>query len=186
MSARQVFVIDASASRFTVKAFAAGMSAGLGHNPTIAIQKFQGQAEFEAGSLDAATLSMTIQASSLRVQDEMRDDDRRMVERIMNEEVLNSAKFPEISYQSGDIRSTKLSEGVYKAEISGRLTLHGVARRQTVSAQVAVGPYSLRANGNFELRQSDFEITKVNVAGGSLSLRDELKFAFFIVAKAKE
>jgi hypothetical protein len=44
----------------------------------------------------------------------------------------------------------------------------------------------LRANGNFEVRQSDFEIRKVNVAGGTLMLRDELKFAFFIVAKLQE
>jgi hypothetical protein len=53
-------------------------------------------------------------------------------------------------------------------------------------AQVAIGPYSMRANGNFEIRQSEYEIRKINVAGGSLTLRDELRFAFFVVAKLHE
>jgi len=183
---RQRFVIDSGASRFTVKAFAAGMTAGLGHNPTISIREFSGKVEFEAATMDAANLSVTVRAASLQVQDEMRDDDRRTLERIMNEEVLATSKHPEVTYQSADIRAVKTSEGVYKAEIRGRLTLNGVTRRQDVVAQVAVGPYNLRANGNFEVRQSEYDIRRVNVAGGSLTLRDELKFVFFVVAKLQE
>lgn len=183
---RQKFVIDSGASRFTVKAFAAGMTSGLGHNPTISIREFSGQVEFQAGSLDGAALNVTVRANSLRVEDEMRDDDRRTLERIMNEEVLATSKHPEVSYKSGDITTMKISEGVYKAEIRGKLTLNGVTRRQNVTAQVSVGPYNLRANGNFEMRQSEFDIRRVNVAGGSLTLRDELKFAFFVVAKLQE
>lgn len=183
---RQKFLIDSGASRFTVKAFAGGMTAGLGHNPTIAIREFSGRAEFQPGSLDAATLSVSVRANSLRVEDEMRDDDRSTLERIMNEEVLATSKHPDVSYQSGDITAMKISEGIYKVEIRGKLTLNGITRRQNVTAQVSVGPYNLRANGNFEIRQSEFDIRRVNVAGGSLTLRDELKCAFFIVAKLQE
>ncbi len=186
MPARQKFVIDAAASRFTVKAVATGMTAGLGHNPTIAIREFSGQVEFEPETLNAASVAVTVKSNSLRVQDEMRDDDRRMLERIMNEEVLVSSKYPEVIFQSGDIKAIKMSEGVYKAEIHGKLTLNGVTCRQDVTVQVALGPYNLRANGNFEIRQSEFDIRKISVANGALSLRDELKFAFFIVAKLQE
>ena len=186
MPARQKFVLDSAASRFTVKAVATGMTSGLGHNPTIAIREFNGLAEFVPETLAAATLNLTIRSNSLQVQDEMRDDDRRMLQRIMNDEVLMTAKYPEVVFQSRDIRTVKMSEGVYKAEIHGNLTLNGVTRRQDLMAQLAVGPYNLRANGNFELRQSDFDIPKINVAGGALSLRDELKFAFFVVAKLQE
>lgn len=186
MSQRHVFVIDSSASRFTVKAFAAGMTSGLGHNPTIGIQEFGGRVEFEPETLNAATLNLSVRANSMHVQDEMRDEDRRTLERLMNEEVLATSKHPEVSYQSSDIKAMRVSEGVYKAEIRGRLTLNGVTRRQDVMAQVAIGPYSMRANGNFEIRQSEYEIRKINVAGGSLTLRDELRFAFFVVAKLHE
>jgi polyisoprenoid-binding protein YceI len=162
------------------------MTAGLGHNPTISIREFSGRVEFTPGTLDAATLTMTIQATALRVEDEMRDDDRRTLERIMKDQVLATSRFPEVTYQSGDIAVMKMGESAYKAEIRGKLTLNGITRNQNVTAQVSVGPYNLRANGNFEIRQSDYEIQKVSVAGGALTLRDELKFAFFIVAKLQE
>src|ERR1700686_5231977 len=100
MPAREKFVIDSIASRFTVKAFATGMTSGLGHNPTIAIREFSGLAEFVPETLDAASLSLTVKSNSLRVQDEMRDDDRKMLERIMNDEVLITAKYPEVAFQS--------------------------------------------------------------------------------------
>jgi len=68
-------------------------------------------------------------------------------------------------------------------EISGHLTLNGVTRIQAVTCQVTVGAYNLRATGNFEVRQSEFGIKPANIAGGMLTIRDELKFAFFIVAR---
>jgi hypothetical protein len=49
--------------------------------------------------------------------------------------------------------------------------------------QVTLGAYNLRATGNFEISQSNFEIALANVAGGLLTLRDQLKFAFFILAR---
>jgi hypothetical protein len=55
-----------------------------------------------------------------------------------------------------------------------------------VVGQVTVGPYNLRSTGAFEFKQSDFGIPIVNVAGGMLTLKDELKCAFFIVAVAAE
>jgi hypothetical protein len=63
------------------------------------------------------------------------------------------------------------------------LTLNGVTRAHNMSSQVTLGAYNLRVTGNFEIRQSSFEIAPVNVAGGLLTLRDELKFAFFILAR---
>jgi hypothetical protein len=41
----------------------------------------------------------------------------------------------------------------------------------------------LKAVGNFTLLQSDFGIELVSVAGGSLKVKDELKFSFDVVAR---
>jgi hypothetical protein len=89
----------------------------------------------------------------------------------------------QVSYECGDVRAVKLGPGLYKLDLTGRLTLNGVTRVQVGSSQVTVRPYSLRATGNFEIQQSDFGIARVNVAGGLLTLKGELKFAFFIVAR---
>ena len=184
-AATQQYAIDAKASRFTVKAFASGMSAGLGHNPTIAIRDFNGEGEFSQ-NLEQASLALNIRAESLKVEDEMRDDDRRTLERIMRDQVLVTSIFPEILFESSSITSLKLSEGVYQATIVGKLTLHGVTRRHYFVSQVTVGAYNLRASGEFEIRQSDFDIKPVAIAGGALTVQDELKFAFFMVAKLRE
>jgi polyisoprenoid-binding protein YceI len=177
------FVIDQKASHFKVQAFASAMTAGLGHNPTIGIRDFSGEARFVPGTLDAASLTLSIRAASLVVESEMNKDDRRTLERIMNEQVLSTSKHPVVSYQSTNVRAVKLGEGLYRVELSGTLTLNGLSRIQKVISQVTIGPYSLRATGNFEISQSNFAIAPVHVAGGLLTLRDELKFAFFIMAR---
>ena len=41
----------------------------------------------------------------------------------------------------------------------------------------------LRANGEFTSAQSNYGIKPVSVAGGTLKLKDELKFCFDIVAR---
>ena len=42
---------------------------------------------------------------------------------------------------------------------------------------------TLRAYGEFLLRQSDFNIKLVSVAGGVVKIKDELKVSFDIVAR---
>jgi len=56
MATLERFVIDPKASRFSVKAVASGMTAGLGHSP-ISIREFDGEAQFVPGTLDAASLT---------------------------------------------------------------------------------------------------------------------------------
>jgi hypothetical protein len=48
---------------------------------------------------------------------------------------------------------------------------------------VASGDDKLRAYGEFSIKQSDFKIRLVSVAGGALKVKDELKLAFDIIAK---
>jgi len=61
--------------------------------------------------------------------------------------------------------------------------LHGVTHTLPVSARVIVLGDSLRASGDFTVRQSDYEIAIVKVAGGAIRLKDEIKGMFDIVAR---
>jgi len=74
-----------------------------------------------------------------------------------------------------------ISEGQYRVKIIGKLTLHGVTNNCTIDAQMWVMPESLRAQGEFPLRQTDYRIKLVSAAGGTIKVKDELKFAFDIV-----
>ena len=80
------YTIDPGMSRFTVRAFASGMLSALGHNPTIAIRDFQGEANFSANDGEGGALRLRINPKSFTVRDNISDKDRREIERIMNHE----------------------------------------------------------------------------------------------------
>ncbi|HMD19871.1 MAG TPA: YceI family protein [Alloacidobacterium sp.] len=180
------YVFDGRASRFTVRAFATGLLSAMGHNPTIGIRDFSGEMRFNPDALEAGSFRLAIKTSSLGVQDDISDKDLREIERLMSQEVLETAKFPEILYDASSISVTKMSDMLYAATLNGNLTLHGVTRSQSVTARVSMLGSMLRASGDFTLDQTDYGIRLVSVAGGALKLKDELKFSFEIVARRQE
>jgi polyisoprenoid-binding protein YceI len=180
------FIIDARASRFTVRAFATGMLSAMGHNPTIGIRDFSGEMTFDPEQAKASGFKLSIKSSSLAVQDEISDKDRGEMERLMNEQVLEVSQYPIINYEAQVISVTRMADTLYSAKIDGSLTLHGVTRNETITARVALLGTMLRASGEFVLSQSDYSIKPVSVAGGALKLKDELKFSFEIVARRQE
>ncbi len=180
------YVIDGKASRFTVQAFATGLLARMGHNPTIGIRDFSGEMRFNPDQLEAGSFRLLIKTASLSVQDDISSKDLREMERLMNEEVLETAKFPEILYEAASISVTKMTDTLCSATLNGKLTLHGVTRNQPIVVRVALLGSMLRASGDFSLDQTDYDIKLVSVAGGALKLKDELKFSFEIVARRQE
>ena len=180
------YVIDARRSRFTVQALATGLLSAMGHNPTIGIRNFSGEVEFDAETLDADGLCLTIQSASLEVQDDVSDKDRREMEKLMKADVLEISKYPQITYESSEIAVTKLGSSLYSANISGNLGFHGVTRHQPVTVRITDLGETLRASADFTLKQSDYRIKPVSVAAGALKLKDELKFSFEMIVRRQE
>jgi polyisoprenoid-binding protein YceI len=76
-----------------------------------------------------------------------------------------------------------MGEGSFTAMLNGDLALHGVTLKQAVSARVTLKGDTLRAAGEFSIRQSDYEIRPVSAAGGTVKLKDELKLSFDVAAR---
>jgi polyisoprenoid-binding protein YceI len=180
------YVIDGRASRFTVRAFATGLLAKMGHNPTIGIRDLSGELTFDPEKLEAASFRIVIKSASLSVQDDISTKDLREMERLMNQEVLETEKFPEILYEASAITVTKMTDMLYSATLNGNLIMHGVTRSQPIVTRVALLGSMLRASGDFSLNQTDYNIKLVSVAGGALKLKDELTFSFEIVARKQD
>jgi polyisoprenoid-binding protein YceI len=177
------FVIDAKASLFTVQAFASGMVAVVAHSPKFAIRDFAGEMEFVPGTLQNASIHLTINVGSLEIMDEVSSNDRREIEHVMFNEVLQKNAFPKIGYRSTRLNASKTGENTYRVEVDGDLTLHGITRGVCLDAQVVAGEDTLRAQGSFSIQQSDFGLKIASVAGGTLKLKDELKCAYFILGR---
>jgi polyisoprenoid-binding protein YceI len=175
--------IDPSRSRFTVQGSAEGLFSMFGHDPVIAICGFGGDARWVPGTLEGGSVLMLVRADSLAVVNKVSEKDRLEMERAMLDEVLETTRYPEVVFMSTNISSTRTAEGQYSARITGSLSLHGVTRAHLVDALVTVNDGSLRAQGEFPLRQTDYNIRPVSVAGGTLKMKDELHLSFDIVAE---
>ena len=176
--------LDAAASTFKVQAFAEGLLSAFGHDPVIGVKEFQGEASFIPGTFENASLKLTINANSLRVVNDIKEKDRQDIERKMREEVLETGKYPEISFQSNNVSLSRIGEGRYRARVIGDLTLHGVTQNNVwISGEVTANDEGLRAKGDCALKQTDYKIRLVSVAGGTLKIKNEVKCSFDIVAK---
>jgi len=177
------YSIDAQKSTFNVQAFSTGLLSAFGHNPNIAIRDFRGDVDFSPDKpLDGARLSVSIRADSLECVDDIPEKDRQDIHRRMHGEVLETDRFPEIVYECSRVTGSGNGDR-YWAALNGELTLHGVTRSLPVSARVVIFSDSLRASGEFSVRQSDYEIGLVSAAGGTIRVKDELKCKFDVVAR---
>jgi polyisoprenoid-binding protein YceI len=175
--------IDAGMSRFTVRAFATGLFSSLGHNPTLAIRDYTGEATFVSSNPEQSAIRVSVKPASLTVTDDVSQKDRADIENRMNQDVLETSVYPEIVFESSQLLATKLGDDRYAANVTGNLALHGITRPEKISAQVSVTGDVLRAYGEFTLRQSDYGIKLVSVAGGTLKVKDEVKIAFDFTAR---
>jgi len=180
------YLIDKNASRFTVQAFATGILSGFGHNPKIGMREYEGEIQFAAETYDPAMVRVTVGTGAMEVLDEMKSDDRKKLEQTMYEEVLEVQRFPTASYESTQITVQKLSGDLLLAHLTGELSFHGVRRSHSFDARVTRMGAMLRISGEFSLRQSDYGIRPVSIAGGALRLKDEIRFNFEMVARIQE
>jgi len=186
VGARLRYTLDKSSSKFTVRAFASGMLSALGHSPTFGVRDFSGEAAINPNAPAAASGKLRIRARSLQVMDDIKSSDRREIESTMNQNVLESEKYPEIVFESTSVSSNPVGEGRYQVNVNGNLSLHGITRSVMVPLQLAFLGDMFRASGECSISQSSFGIKPVSVAGGSLKLKDELKVTFDIVARKQD
>lgn len=180
------FSIDAGKSLFTVQAFAAGIASVVAHSPKFAIRDIVGDIRFVPGSLQDASVELAINVGSLEIMDEVSVSERREIERVMFDEVLENRRFPKAEYRSTSVTPTKIGENMYRLSVKGDLTLHGITRGVLLESQVMVGDDSFRAQGSFAISQLDFGLKIASVAGGTLKIKDELKFVYFILGRRRD
>lgn len=180
------YLTDTRSSQFTVQAFASGLISVVAHSPKIAIRDWKGEVRFTPGSLREASVKVRAKAASLEVLDELRESDFRQLQNVMHNEVLDSPRYPEFAFESSDVGVDKLKDDLFRVNVTGKLTMHGVTNNQSFFAQVAFSDTSLRAYGEFTVLQTDYGLSIASIAGGTLKLQDQLKCSFYVVGRKQE
>jgi len=168
--------IDTSRSRITIHVDKTGLFSFTGDKHEIVAALASGLVDEKAG-----TVEFTIDARKLQVLDPQLDEKKRAeVQKTMHSPaVLDSAKYPEITF-----RSTKTTPaGANAWKVAGDLTLHG--QTHPVSVEVKKEPLSGKPAyiGSTKLKQTDFGVTPVAVAGGTVKVKDELKLDFEVLPR---
>jgi polyisoprenoid-binding protein YceI len=165
--------IDVQKSTLTVRVFKTGLFSALGHEHEIS-------APIQKGSLDETNRSveLSVDARQMRVVDkDVSEKDRAQVqETMLGPKVLDICQFPEIHFRSRGIESA----GPGRFTVTGELALHGQTRAVKFEVQKQDGHFK----GSAQLKQSDFGIRPINVGGGTVKVKDELRVEFDIVPKA--
>ena len=165
--------IDTDRSSITVRVFKAGVFRAFADNHEI-------QAAIARGFVDEGVdggVQMVVDANRLRVLDpNLSARDRDQVQtRMFGTEVLDVSRFPEIRFQSTTIE--RIQSDIWNAR--GQLTLHGQTRPVTVKVAHENGHY----RGSVSLKQTDFGITPIAIAGGTVKVKDEVTIDFDIVTR---
>jgi len=170
-AAAQMVNIDTSASKVTVRVSKSGLFSAFAHNHTISAPIASGHIDVQRRSVE-----LKFSAQEMKVMDpDVTDSDRAQIERTMKSAVvLGVAQFPEIEFVSKTVEAAEANGFL----VHGELTLHGVSKPVDLPVTFSDGRY----RGSVKLRQTDFAITPVKIAGGAVRVKDEIEVGFEIVA----
>lgn len=172
LASAQRLAIDSAKSSVTVRVLKSGLFSGLAHDHTI-------QAPVATGNIDMQEKSVTLafNVSDMKVLDPGESDsNRKDIDATMKgPKVLDGAQFPTISFVSSSVQTSG-----DRSEVTGTLKMHGASRQITVSVAWQDGKYT----GSVSLKQTDYGITPVKIAGGAVRVKDEIALEFTILPTA--
>jgi polyisoprenoid-binding protein YceI len=160
-----------------------GLLSYLGHSLTLEVKDYSGKIVLDPQAPEKSSLEVKVRADSLEVTDRLKPKDIREIRHNMNEKVLKTDRFPEIHFLSTAVRVAQGKEGKLDLRIDGNLTLCGVTRPTTISAEVQPGENRLQAKGEFIVKQKDFKIKPYSALAGGIRVKNEVTVFFNLSAK---
>ena len=186
-AAPRTYVVDPAASAVQVHVGKSGVFGFAGHTHDVAAERFEGRVEADAEDLARSSVELSFEAAGLKVsaQGEPEGDAPKVQEVMAGPKVLDVARFPKIVFRSRTISGRRTADGVYEAQVTGELDLHGLARVITVPVRIELSGDTLTASGKTTLGQRLFGIEPVSAGGGTVKVKNELGIEFRVVARAR-
>jgi polyisoprenoid-binding protein YceI len=172
--AAQDKAIDVKRSSITIHVGKAGMFSAAGHEHWV-------EAPIASGVLNessAPRVEFKVETARMKVRPDpkVNEKDQAQIQKDMETMTLETAKYPEIAFQSSRIE--KQGEGQWKVE--GTLSLHGATKPVSLIVKRNGEAYA----GHVVIKQTDFGIKPVSVGGGMVKVKNEVDIEFQIFARA--
>jgi polyisoprenoid-binding protein YceI len=140
-------------SRLEAKTGKAGLFGFAGHSHLVRARAFSGRVVYYPSAPADSRVEVSVGTDSLEVLTPPDTAEIRKVTEAMRAEVLHVDQYPLITFVSTALAPTP--EGFH---VEGRLTIAGQTRDVAAELTVAMGLDTLRANGSFSVKQTDFGI----------------------------
>jgi len=181
----RIYTIDLSQSRVTVTLTQEGFIARRYPTHRVEVKNFSGK--IEVSERDETRIAVEVEAetkSLTNVDESMTEFERREFHNVLNNIVLESEKFPKIKFVSVSVSDARKSGETRYFTLNGDLTMRDATKRVSFPVTVTISKDQLRATGDAELKQTDFRIKPYSGKLGMISIGDNVKINFEIVAKS--
>ena len=171
--AAQEKAIDTQRSTITIHVGKSGLLSAAAHDHTVS-------APISAGTIlesGAQRIEFRVETAKMTVKPDPKVDakDQATIQTHMEDMVLETKKFPEITFRSSRVQ--KLADGQWK--VDGDLSLHGVSKSLSLTVKQTGEFYT----GHTVLKQTDFGITPISIGGGIIKVKNEVEIDFQIFAR---
>lgn len=162
--------IDVAHSTLRIHVGKSGLFSAAGHEHWVTAPIAEGS----VSEAEPQHIWFRVEAGKMSVENDPKVSaaDQSKVQETMQTQVLENSHYPDISF-----RSTSIEKNGDGWLVKGDLTLHG----QTHSVSAAVGKSQNVYVGRCQIKQTDFGIKPIIVAGGTVKVKDELQVEFSIV-----
>jgi polyisoprenoid-binding protein YceI len=165
--------IDVERSAITIHVGKAGLLSAAGHDHWIA-------APIASGIIEESPnphVEFRVETAKMFVKPDPKVDGKAeaAIQKDLEEMTLETTKFPEIAFHS--TRVDKVGDGQWK--VTGELALHGVTKTVEIMANRSGESYAAHT----VLKQTDFGIKPISIAGGSIKVKNEIELDFQILPR---
>ena len=182
-NAPRQFAIDASQSQITISLTQEGAIRRLHPSHTIAVRTYTSKLTLPKDETKTA-FELTVEAKSLiNVDKTMGDFERKGFQNVLQTQVLESDKYPQIVFKSAGLTALKKDGDKRTFTLNGTLAFRGVTRQVSFPVTATFGKEAISASGSTKIKQTDFGITPYADALGAIKVGDEMTINFSVVAK---
>jgi len=165
--------IDTERSTITIHVGKSGLLSAAAHDHTV-------NAPISSGTIQESgtqRIEFRVETAKMKVKPDPKIDakDEATIQTHMEEMVLETKKFPEITFRSSRVQ--KLADGQWK--VDGELSLHGVGKAVSLTVRQTGESWTTHA----VLKQTDFGITPISIGGGMIKVKDEVQLDFQIFGR---
>lgn len=183
----QVERVNSKHSLITIYAYRGGPLAEAGHDHVIASHDVRGFILITKDPTESLA-DVYFSVASLRVDEANLRADAGFTKKITPQEAQDTRRnmlrhvLQATTYPSVVMHISGFHGASPQVTLSARLSLHGKTREIAIPAHLQIDPKEIQVTGEFQIRQTDFNITPFSILGGALSVKDELRIRFQLYA----